>query len=430
MSNIMDYTANELEKLRRDLLVKYEGYKRDNLKLDLSRGKPATSQLDLSNELLQGLECHYTKEDADARNYGILTGITECKDLFANLLGLQSNQIIIGGNSSLNMMYDNMIRLCMFGTKGEKPWRQQEYEGKTIKFLCPVPGYDRHFTICESLGIEMVPVPLLESGPDMDIVEDIVSQDPGVKGIWCVPLYSNPEGVCYSDETVDRLVSMKAAAKDFSIFWDNAYGVHHIYEEVALKNIFEAAEKRGNKDRIYYFFSTSKISFPGSGIALLASSHDNIKEISKHISAQTIGHDKINQLRHLQKFKTAQVIKEHMILQANELRPKFDLVFYKLKSELGPNGFAQWSSPKGGYFVSLHTPPGCAKDTVMLSKNVGVLVTPAGATFPYGLDPEDSNIRIAPSYPPIEELGLAMDVLCLCLKLAVVNKLLGGGCLY
>ncbi len=423
MKSITDFTRDELLAYEKTLQKEYQSYIEKGLKLDMSRGKPASSQLDLSQELLKKPENFYSENGMDIRNYGVLDGIPECKRLFSDLLDIDMAQIIIGGNSSLNLMYDAMARLCLFGTQGEKPWKAYEFEGAPVKFLCPSPGYDRHFSICEALGIEMITVPLTEDGPDMDIVEDLASKDPLIKGIWCVPLHSNPEGICYSDETVDRLVSMKTAAKDFRIFWDNAYGIHHIYKEVPLKNIFEAARAYNNEDRVLYFFSTSKITFPGSGVALLASGLENIKEIKKHMSAQTIGHDKINQQRHVEYFKNPEGIKKHMDLLAEELRPKFDMVISKLEEHLSGTDLATWRTPLGGYFVSVNTLPGCAKEAVRLAKEAGVTLTGAGATYPYGKDPEDRNIRIAPSYPVIEELEAAMDIFCLCVKLASVKSL-------
>lgn len=425
MKEITAYSREELTALEAKLASEYDAWKEKGLALNMARGKPAAAQLDLSNEMLSnGLASYKTEDGLDARNYGVLDGIPECKRLFGELLGIPTDQIIIGGNSSLNMMYDMMARLCLFGTQGEKPWKAWEFEGKPVKFLCPSPGYDRHFTICEALGIEMIPVKLLEDGPDMDEVEHLAASDERIKGIWCVPLHSNPQGVCYSDQAVDRLASMKTAAADFRIFWDNAYGVHHIYEEVALKDILQACKEAGNENRVYYFFSTSKITFPGAGIALMASGAGNIAEVKKAMNAQTIGHDKLNQLRHVQYFKNAEGVRKHMKDLAAELRPKFDMVLNKLEEHLGGTGLMTWSSPKGGYFVSVDTIPGCAKETVRLAKEAGVTLTGAGATYPYGKDPQDSNIRIAPSFPVPEELAQAMDLFCLCVKLAGVRKLL------
>ena len=398
----------------------YADYVGQNLKLDMSRGKPASDQLDHNNPILNTLETYITEDGMDARNYGVLDGIPEAKALFSELLGISKDQIIIGGNSSLNLMYDSMVRMQLFGAAGEKPWCKLD----KVKFLCPSPGYDRHFSICEDLGMEMITVPMTATGPDMDYVEKLVKEDDSIKGIWCVPLYSNPQGICYSDETVERLARMETAAKDFRIFWDNAYGVHHIYKEATLKDIFEVARAAGNEDRIFYFFSTSKITFPGAGVALMAASKENIQDIKRHMSIQTIGHDKLNQLRTVKYFKNADGVHEHMKKLGNELRPKFDIVLDTLDSELAGSGLLEWCIPSGGYFVAVDTLPGCAKATVKLAKDAGVVLTGAGATFPYQNDPQDSNIRIAPTYPTVDELKTAMDLFCVCVKLAGVNKLL------
>lgn len=423
MKPITDYSPQELTALQKELQIRYEEAKAQNLKLNMARGKPATTQLDLCNGLLGKME-HYTLSDGtDARNYGILDGIPECRQLFADLLDLNPEQLIIGGNASLNVMFDTLSFLCLFGTAGCEPWLYHKHNDAPVKFLCPVPGYDRHFTICEELGIEMIPVPMNEEGPDMELVTKLAGEDPLIKGIWCVPLHSNPQGVCYSDSVVEQLASMKTAADDFRIFWDNAYGVHHIYEEVPLKDILKECEKAGHPERAYYFFSTSKISFPGAGISLVASGPENIKELKKHMSAQTIGHDKLNQLRHVQFFKTPENIRNHMKKLGEELKPKFDMVLDKLNENLSGLGLAEWSNPKGGYFVSLDTLPGCAKRTVQLAKEAGVTLTGAGATYPYGKDPKDSNIRIAPTYPTIDELEKAMDIFTVCVKLAGIEKL-------
>lgn len=398
----------------------YEGYISQHLKLDMSRGKPAGSQLDLNNGILNGLETYITEDGTDARNYGVLDGLPEAKRLFAELLELREEQIIIGGNSSLNLMYDMLVRLSLFGTKGHTPWCQLN----KVKFLCPSPGYDRHFAICEDLGIEMIPVQMHEEGPDMEYIESLVKEDASIKGIWCIPLYSNPQGICYSDETVERLAKMETAAKDFRIFWDNAYGVHHIYDEKELKNIFEVAEIYGHEDRVYYFFSTSKITFPGAGVALMAASEANVAEIKKHMGIQTIGHDKLNQLRTVKYFKDAEGVRVHMKKLGDALRPKFDVVLSTLERELADCGLLSWNKPNGGYFVSVDTLEGCAKETVALAKKAGVTLTGAGATYPYGHDPKDCNIRLAPTYPTLEELQVAIELFCVCVKLAGVNKLL------
>lgn len=405
-----------------ELKLQYEQAKTKKLNLNMSRGKPAPSQLDLSNGLLKTMDTYITADGTDARNYGIGDGIPECKKLFADLLGLQPQQIIMGGNSSLSMMFDTLASMCLFGTGGSTPWHYYRFQGTPVKFLCPAPGYDRHFRICQELGIGMIPVPLTSEGPDMEMVASLAKKDPLIKGIWCVPLHSNPEGICYSDQVVDQLASMETAADDFRIFWDNAYGIHHIYEKVELMNILEACERHHHPDRAYYFFSTSKITFPGAGLALIASNSSNVAEIKRHMSAQIISYDKINQLRHVQYFQTPENILSHMDRLAQELRPKFDLVLSKLENQFGGTGLASWSTPKGGYFISLYTPPGCAKRTVALAKEAGVTLTDAGATYPYGKDEADRNIRIAPSYPTLEELDAAMDIFILCIKIAALEN--------
>ncbi len=420
MAKITEYSKEELVTLKKELEAEYDKYVKANLSLDMSRGKPAPTQLDITNDLLGSLEEYTTKEGLDARNYGVLDGIPEMKKIFSDLTGIEEKNIIVGGNSSLNLMYDSFTRLFLFGALGNTPWCKLE----KVKFLCPAPGYDRHFAICEDLGVEMITVPMLQDGPDMDVVEELAAKDDSIKGIWCVPLYSNPQGICYSDETVKRLASMKTAASDFRIFWDNAYGVHPIFEEVSLLDIFTEAKKAGNEDRIMYFFSTSKITFPGAGVAMMAASDANIKEIKSHMTVQTIGHDKLNQLRHVKYFKNAENVKVHMAKLAEELKPKFSLVLEKLDKELKDTGLASWCSPKGGYFIALDTLEGCAKETVRLAKEAGVVMTGAGATFPYKKDPKDSNIRIAPTYPSLDELSQAIELFCLCVKLAGVNKLL------
>nr|WP_302599995.1 aminotransferase class I/II-fold pyridoxal phosphate-dependent enzyme [uncultured Cellulosilyticum sp.] len=422
MSEITNYSKEQLIALKEELEKQYAEYMSRQLKLDMSRGKPAGSQLDVTNGILDALESYITEDGLDARNYGVLDGIPEAKRLFSELLNIPTEKIIIGGNSSLNLMYDTMVRLCLFGTQGHTPWSKLP----VVKFLCPSPGYDRHFAICEDLGIEMITIPMKEDGPDMELVEDLVANDETIKGIWCVPLYSNPQGICYSDEVVERLATMKTAAPDFRIFWDNAYGVHHIYAEEKLADIFELAEKVGNEDRVYYFFSTSKITFPGAGVALMASSLSNVAEIKKHMGIQTIGHDKINQLRTVHYFKNAEGVRVHMKKLAEELKPKFDIVLKTLERELAGTGLATWTKPLGGYFVAIDTYEGCAKETVALAKAAGVVMTGAGATFPYKKDLHDRNIRIAPTYPTTDELQIAMDLFCVCVKLAGVNKLLAN----
>ena len=419
MDNYCEMPVERLRELQKDLEHQYRGYCARNLKLDMSRGKPSGSQLDLTNGILDRLDGYMVEGGIDARNYGCLEGIHEARKLFSELLGIPRERLMIGGNSSLNMMYDTIVRHWVFGTHGHTPWGRLP----KVKFLCPCPGYDRHFAICEDLGIEMIPVPMTENGPDMDLVERLAASDDAIKGIWCVPLYSNPQGVCYSDETVDRLAAMKAAP-DFRIFWDNAYGVHHIYEERRLKDIFASADAAGNPERVYYFFSTSKITFPGAGVALLATGPENFAELKHHMSIQTIGPDKLNQLRTVRYLKSAEGVREHMRVLARELRPKFDLVLGTLERELGGTGLASWMAPKGGYFISLDTIPGCAKAVIELAREAGVKLTGPGAAFPLHHDPQDRNIRIAPSYPPLDELKTAIELFCVCVKLAGVRRLL------
>lgn len=422
MKPVTELSASELQTRYTALMHQYKMVQERNLQLNMARGKPAPSQLDLSMEMLHMPTDFHTKAGIDARNYGILEGIPECRELFGNLLGIDPEQIILGGNSSLNLMFDTMASLHLFGTGQSKPWSFYKYSGQPVKFLCPVPGYDRHFRICEELDVVMIPVPLLDDGPDMDVVTDLVKSDPSIKGIWCVPLHSNPQGICYSDTVVRTLASMDTAADDFRIFWDNAYGIHHIYEDVPLKNIIDECEKCGHPNRAYYFFSTSKITFPGAGVSLIASSPENIAELKKHMSAQTISHDKLNQLRHVQFFQTPEGVRNHMRLLADKLRPKFDIVLKKLDEELTGTQLASWSNPKGGYFISLNALPGCANRIVELAKAAGVTLTDAGATYPYGEDPADSNIRIAPSFPTEKELADAVDILILCIKIAGYEK--------
>lgn len=419
MAEFAEMSKEELEQAKEAADRDYEELKARNLSLDMSRGKPAPSQIDHANGMLKEMTDYHTKAGMDVRNYGVLDGIPEMKELFSELLDIPAGQLIVGGNASLNLMFDAVMRLFVFGTMGEKPWGRLD----KVKFLCPSPGYDRHFTICETLGIEMIPVPMTKEGPDMDMVEELVRSDTSIKGIWCVPKYSNPQGICYSDETVDRLASMKTAAKDFKIFWDNAYGVHPVFEDVKVKNIIDACEEAGTKNRPYYFFSTSKITFPGAGVSLIASSEENINEIKKIMGVQTIGYDKVNQLRHVQFFQNAEGLRAHMQVLAECMRPKFETVLKYLNKELAGTGLAVWEEPKGGYFVSVDVYPGCAKEVVRLAKEAGVVLTGAGATYPYKKDPKDSNLRIAPTYPTVEELEQAMELFCVCVKKAALHKL-------
>jgi DNA-binding transcriptional MocR family regulator len=402
-----------------DLLKKYEEFKARGLKFDLSRGKPSGDVLDLSNGMLDRLDTWESEDGTDVRNYGVVAGLPECKRLFSELLGIDAERMILGGNSSLSHMYNVFTMLRDFGVGASKPWSQED----KIKVLCPVPGYDRHFSLTEDLGAEMVPVPMTEDGPDMDIVEQLVAGDAHIKAIWCTPLYSNPEGVVYSDEVVKRLASMKTADPDFRIFWDNAYGVHHIFGEHSVADIFALAEAAGYPNRVFYYFSTSKITFPGGGISLVASSPENVKDMLVHIGRQTIGYDKITQLRTVKLFGgKAENIKTHMMNIASLLRPRFEVVLDTLDAEFAGTDILRYKRPKGGYFVSIDVPDGCASRVVTLAKEAGVTLTGAGATWPYGKDPHDSNIRIAPTYPTPEELEKIMQILCLCIKIAAAEK--------
>jgi len=402
------------------LKAQFEQIKAEQLQLDMTRGKPSPAQLDLSKRMIALLkeEEYKAGDGTDCRNYGGLDGLPELKQLFAELLEVSAGQIIIGGNSSLQLMHDTIINAMLHGVPGsEKPWGQQK-----VKFLCPVPGYDRHFGVCEHLGIEMVPVPMNAHGPDMDKVEELAAADPAIKGIWCVPKYSNPGGITYSDKVVRRLASMQAAA-DFRIMWDNAYAEHHLYETGdPLANVIELCAAAGNPERVFMYVSTSKITFAGGGVGLMVSGPENIGWMKKHLFYQTIGPDKLNQLRHLRFFGNANGLRSHMQQHATILRPRFEKVNEILERELGGTGLATWSQPRGGYFISLDVPGGCARRTVELAGELGVKLTKAGATFPYGQDPADTNIRIAPSLPSEAEIARATEVLCLCVKLAAAEK--------
>jgi len=418
----LSMSKEELKKEKELVLNKYNELKALGLKLDMSRGKPSAQQLDLSVEILNALkvEDSISGVQGDLRNYGILDGITECKELMGEMLQADAENVIVFGNSTLNIMYDSVCRAYTHGIMGNTPWCKLD----KVKFLCPVPGYDRHFAITECFGIEMINVPLNADGPDMDMVEELV-KDEAVKGIWCVPKYANPTGVSYSDEVIKRLASMKPAAKDFRLFWDNAYCEHHLYDEHDdILNILEECEKAGNPDMAYVFASTSKITWPGNGIAAMASSKANIESIKKLLAFQTIGHDKVNQLRHVRFFKDIEGLRKHMKKHADLIRPKFEIVVKSLSEALDGLEIANWSNPKGGYFISFDTIDGCAKRTVALCKEAGVVMTGAGATYPYGKDPKDSNIRIAPTLPTVAELEKACEVFVTSVKLATLEKLL------
>ena len=410
----------ELIKLQSDLNDKLEKYRGMGLSLNMARGKPCKEQIDLSDKLLDGTLDFSIK--SDYRNYGSLDGIDEAKEIFKDILLVSKEELIIGGNSSLNMMYDAITKAMLLGTvDSDQPWIKNE----KIKFLCPVPGYDRHFAICQALGIEMINIPCNEFGPDMDIVEELVKSDTFIKGMWCVPKYANPTGVTYSDEVVNRLASMEVKSKDFRIMWDNAYTVHHLSDQHdELADILELSKKAGHANRVYMFTSTSKVTFPGAGIGMLGTSVENADFLRKQMSIQTIGSNKINQLMHANFLPDMEVIEAHMKKHAAIISPKFEKVNEILTAELGGTGIASWNKPNGGYFVSLDLLEGCAKEVVALCKDTGVILTGAGATFPYGKDPKDSNIRIAPTFPPMDELEKAIEVLCVCVKIVALSKLL------
>ncbi len=420
-----DMSKEELLALKESLNKEYAEAKAKGLALDMSRGKPSAKQLDVSLGLLDTINSSSdlkALDGTDCRNYGVLDGIPEAKKLMADMMGTTPDHVIVYGNASLNIMYDQISRAYTHGILGNTPWCKLD----KVKFLCPVPGYDRHFAITERFGIEMINIPMSESGPDMGMVEEYVSKDASVKGIWCVPKYSNPQGYTYSEETVKRMAALKPAAEDFRIFWDNAYVIHDLYDDNKdeIADIISECEKAGNPDMLFEFASTSKVSFPGSGIAALATSANNIADIKKQLTIQTIGHDKLNQLRHVRFFKDINGLKEHMRKHAEFMRPKFEAVESVLEEELGGLGIGSWTEPKGGYFISFEAMDGCAKAIVAKCKEAGVKLTGAGATFPYGKDPKDSNIRIAPSFPTPEEMKQAADLFVLCVKLVSVEKLL------
>ena len=424
MKQFQEMTREELQSEHSKLSQAYAQLQAKELKLNMARGKPGADQLELSRPLLDVLnsqsDCR-AEGGIDCRNYGELLGIPEARQLFAGYMGVAPEETIVVGSASLTFMYDCMSRAMLLGVLGgDKPWCKYD----KVKFLCPVPGYDRHFTICETLGIEMINIPLTEQGPDMDLVEKLVSEDETVKGIWCVPKYTNPLGGSYSDAAVRRLAALKPAAKDFRIFWDNAYAAHYVYEDTPVLNILEECKKAGNPDMVYIFGSTSKITFPGAGVAFFGTSKANVEFTAKQLDAQAISWDKMNMLRHVRYFKDVDGIKAQMDKHAALLRPKFDAVLSTLEREVGGTGAGTWVKPKGGYFVTYMAMPGCAKRIVSLCKEAGVVLTGAGATHPYHKDPDDSYIRIAPSFPSPEELAAAMEVFCTAAKLAAVEKLL------
>ena len=425
MKAYSDMGRDELLTLKAGLEEKFKTEEAKGLSLNMARGKPGASQLALSMPMLDVIN---SKSDMttllgnDTRNYGDWDGIGECRRLLADMMGVRKDNVIVCGNSSLNIMYDTVVRSMVSGVNGSTPWGKLD----KVKFLCPVPGYDRHFKITELFGIEMVNIPLHDDGPDMDLVEEYVNNDAAVKGIWCVPKYSNPTGISYSDEVVRRFANLKPKAEDFRIYWDNAYCIHHIYDDVQdeILNILEECERAGNPDMVYMFASTSKISFPGSGVSAVATSLKNVEDIRKHMNVQIIGHDKINQLRHARFFKDIDGLKAHMKKHSDLLRPKFEAVLNILEEELAGLGIGSWIKPRGGYFISFEAMSGCAKSIVAKCKQLGLVLTDAGATDPYGKDPADSNIRIAPSFPTPEEMAEATRMFVLCVKLASIEKLL------
>ena len=425
MKSYQEMTREELLQEKAQLEAEYAKIKDLGLSLDMSRGKPSAEQLDLSMGLLDVVDSKTdvrSENGTDLRNYGGLDGIPEAKKLIADMVGAKPENVIVYGNSSLNIMYDQIARAEIFGICGNTPWSKLD----KVKFLCPVPGYDRHFAITEEFGIEMINIPMTEDGPDMDLVEKYVNNDEAVKGIWCVPKYSNPQGIVYSDETVRRFANLKPAAADFRIFWDNAYVVHHLYEDrqAEILNILDECEKAGNPDIVFQFCSTSKVSFPGAGIAAISASETNIADIKKRLTIQTIGHDKINQLRHVAFFKNIDGIRAHMMKQADIIRPKFELVENLLNEEIAPRGIGKWVSPLGGYFFGFEALDGCAKQIVAKCKEAGVVLTGAGSPYPYKNDPKDSVIRIAPTYPSKEDLEEAAKVFVTVVRMVSVDKLL------
>ena len=425
MKKYTEMSETELKEQLAVLTKEYESAKAKGLKLDMSRGKPSPAQIDVSNEILDVVNSKtgcISDSGTDCRNYGIMEGIPEARQLMGEFLRVPKENVFVCGNASLNIMYDCVSSAMLFGIMGSTPWCHLD----KVKFLCPVPGYDRHFKITELMGIEMINIPMTENGPDMDMVEKLVSSDSSIKGIWCVPKYSNPQGIVYSDETVKRFAALKPAAKDFRIYWDNAYALHYIYDEnIEIPEILSECAKAGNPDLVYEFCSTSKISFAGGGISAIASSEANLKWISRRMNVETISYDKMNQQRHVQFFKNADGVRAHMKKHAKILKPKFDMVINHLEKELGGKGIASWFNPKGGYFISLDVMNGCAKRVGELCKEAGVTLTNVGATYPYGYDYDDKNIRIAPSFPPLDELDMAAELLCICTQLACIEKLVG-----
>ncbi|MBR6395086.1 MAG: aminotransferase class I/II-fold pyridoxal phosphate-dependent enzyme [Ruminococcus sp.] len=421
--NLSEMSKEQLISFKNETEALYNDFKAQGLCLNMSRGNPCKEQLDLSLDMLNVFDDgkFMSESGNDVRNYGLLDGIPEAKEFFSDMIGVNNDEIIIFGNSSLNAMYFAVQLAYNKGVLGGTPWSQS---GK-LKFLCPVPGYDRHFKVTEFFGFEMINIPMTPTGPDMDMIEKLVAEDDSIKGIWCVPQYSNPQGISYSDETVKRFAALKPAAKDFRIFWDNAYCIHHLTESPKpILNILDEAKKVGNEDIVYIFGSTSKITFPGAGVAVMGASKRNIDDLKKALGISIISYDKMNQFRHVKYFGTFANMCEHMKKHMNIIAPKFKLVCDVLKKEIAPLGIGSWTEPEGGYFISFDAMNGCAKRIVQLCSEAGVTLTGAGATFPYGIDPDDKNIRIAPTYPPIEDLAKALELFVICVKLASAEKML------
>lgn len=426
MKPYKEMSKEELVLLKEELEKKFDEAKSKGLKLDMSRGKQSTAQLDMTMGIMDVFDSDSvlkTEDGIDCRNYGLMDGIPEVKKLLGDMMGVPAQNVLVYGNSSLSVMYDAVSHSMTHGVMGSTPWCKLD----KVKFLCPVPGYDRHFKITEYFGIEMINIPMTAEGPDMDLVEKYVSEDEAVKGIWCVPKYSNPQGISYSDETVRRFANLKPAAEDFRIYWDNAYAVHHLYDDKQdeILEILSECEKAGNPDMVFEFCSTSKVTFAGGGIAGMAASLANLDYIREGMTIRTIGYDKVNQLRHVKYFKDINGIREHMKKHADIIRPKFEAVLQVLDNEIGGLGIGEWNKPVGGYFISFEAMEGCAKAIVAKCKEAGVVMTGAGATYPYGKDPKDSNIRIAPTFPTPEEMAAATDLFVLCVKLVSAKKLLG-----
>lgn len=423
MPELKSLNSDKRAELKKTLLQRYNEFKSRKIQLDMTRGKPCSEQLDLSLEMLNCVnEQHFlSKDGTDCRNYGGLDGLPEAKELFSSFLGVTPSEIIVGGNASLNMMSDTFVTAMLHGIGDENtPWIKLP----EIKFLCPIPGYDRHFSICEHLNMEMTAVEMDENGPDMDHVEQLVKLDESIKGIWCVPMYSNPTGTIYSDKVIERLAAMETKADDFRIFCDNAYAVHHLTDNPPVqKNFLSACKEAGNPERVFIFGSTSKVSFAGAGVGMMAGSEKNMAFMKKHLAFQSIGPDKINQLRHVLFFKDMDKINAHMKRHLEIIKPRFDAVQRILEKEIGDKNIAKWSNPKGGYFISLDTMEGCAKKVVHMASEAGLKLTPAGATYPLRNDPKDCNIRIAPTFPPLKDIELAMELLAICIQLVAIEKM-------